>query len=84
MPANMPSRDPAIIPEPTLTWLPNELLLEVMGLVLEMGGKKDLSAFIRSCRAMYFLGIPLLVRELKFGELFWVPGKKVTQTWDWL
>jgi len=55
-------------PEATLATMPAELLIEIMRLVLETGKKRHLSAFMRTNRRMLFLGMPFLVRELKFGE----------------
>ena len=56
---------PALALETTLSTLPNELLLEIMGLLLGMK-RKWLATLIRTSRQLYFLGLPLIVRDLAF------------------
>jgi hypothetical protein len=46
--------------------LPKELFLETMRLLLALRLKRTLAAFMRASRDCYYLGLPLLLRELNF------------------
>lgn len=72
-PGEAPARDADVVTElPPFLSLPSELLLDIITRVAERtnnrNAKKDLEQLLRSCRRIYIVGLPILVREVKLGK----------------